>query len=69
MTVRKIESKTRKPKRLRVCAYVRVSSMEEEQLASFENQIAYYHNHYKHRCDVDFIGVFTDRGISGKKTA
>lgn len=69
MTVRKIESKTRKPKRLRVCAYVRVSSMEEEQLASFENQIAYYHNHYKHRSDVDFIGVFMDRGISGKKTA
>ncbi|HEL2594976.1 TPA: recombinase family protein [Streptococcus suis] len=69
MTVRKIKSKTRKPKRLRVCAYVRVSSMEEEQLASFENQIAYYHNHYKDRSDVDFIGVFMDRGISGKKTA
>ncbi|HEM3512575.1 recombinase family protein [Streptococcus suis] len=69
MTVRKIESKARKTKRLRVCAYVRVSSMEEEQLASFENQIAYYHNHYKKRSDVDFIGVFMDRGISGKKTA
>ena len=34
----KIESEEHKPKKLRVCAYARVSTEKEEQEYSFENQ-------------------------------
>ena len=38
----KIELEEHKPKKLRVCAYARVSTEKEEQEYSFENQRDYY---------------------------
>ena len=54
-------------KRLRVAAYCRVSTEQEEQESSFENQVAYYTNLIQSNPDWEFAGIFADRGISGTK--
>ena len=66
MNIRKIEAKNNKRKK-RICAYVRVSTTNGSQLDSLENQKVYFEKLYAEREDVDFLGVFCDRGISGSK--
>jgi DNA invertase Pin-like site-specific DNA recombinase len=46
----------------------RVSTEQEEQLGSFENQVEYYTNLIKNREDWTLAGLFTDEGISGTGT-
>lgn len=58
------QSKSRK---LRVAAYCRVSTEQEEQESSFENQVEYYTNLIKSNPEWEFAGIFADRGISGTK--
>lgn len=58
----KAESQQRK---LRVCAYVRVSSDKDAQMESLENQEAYFKRKYAEDETCDFVGVFSDAGISG----
>lgn len=58
-------SKIEKSNRLRVCAYVRVSSTKEAQLESLENQEAYFTRKYEENADYEFVGVFSDVGITG----
>lgn len=55
------------PKKIRVCAYVRVSTDSIEQLKSFDNQVDYYEQKIKGNPDYHFCGVFSDAGISGYK--
>ena len=55
------QSKSRK---LRVAAYCRVSTEQEEQESSFENQVEYYTNLIKSNPEWEFAGIFADRGIS-----
>ena len=55
-------------KKLRVCCYCRVSTDQEEQLGSFENQIEYYTHLINSRDDWILAGVFSDEGISGTGT-
>ena len=52
----------------RVAAYARVSTDSEEQQTSYEAQIDYYTQYIKSRPDWEFIGVFTDEGISATNT-
>lgn len=52
-------------KRKRVCAYARVSTDEEDQQNSFENQITEYQQRINENPDWIFAGMYADRGISG----
>ena len=55
-------------KRLRVAAYARVSTNNEEQLTSYEAQVDYYTKYIMEREDWQFIKVYTDSGISATNT-
>ncbi|MEG1126880.1 MAG: recombinase family protein, partial [Oscillospiraceae bacterium] len=55
----------KKRKTLRVAAYCRVSTEEEEQQHSFETQVAYYTEKIATHPDWTLAGVFADDGISG----
>lgn len=55
----------RKKERLRVAAYCRVSTEEEEQQSSFEIQVAYYTEKITNHEGWELAGIFADEGISG----
>ncbi|WP_407312004.1 recombinase family protein [Desulfosporosinus sp. SB140] len=54
--------------RLRVCAYVRVSTDNEEQLSSYQAQVEHYTSYIKNNPAWEFCGIFADEGISGTNT-
>jgi len=54
-------------KRLRVAAYCRVSTEQEEQESSFEGQVTYYTNLIENNPEWEMAGIFADHGISGIK--
>ena len=54
-----------KQKKRRVAAYARVSTDHEEQQNSYDAQIKYYTDYIKGRQDWDFVGMFSDEGITG----
>lgn len=49
----------------RVCGYARVSTDNEEQLASYDAQLEYYTRFIKERDGWEFVGLYSDEGISG----
>jgi len=49
----------------KVCAYARVSTDHDKQGESLENQIQYYENIISNNPDYEYVGVFSDRGITG----
>ena len=51
--------------KLRVAASFRVSTDEERQLGSFENQIEYFTRLIDDNVKYDFVKVYSDEGISG----
>ena len=53
--------------RLRVAAYCRVSTEQEEQQTSIENQITYYEDLIRSNPEWEYAGVFSDDGISGTR--
>lgn len=53
------------PRKLRACAYCRVSTEDEAQTSSYELQYQYYEEFIKDRKDWDFVGIYADEGISG----
>ncbi len=55
-------------KKRRVAAYARVSTDDEEQLTSYENQVDFYPRYIKSKPEWEFAGLYTDRGISGLST-
>jgi len=62
----KIDRKTGEPlKRLRVVAYARVSTDNEEQINSYESQKKYYEDKIMTNSEWDFAGIYADEGISG----
>lgn len=62
----KAEEKTQETKRqLRVAAYCRVSTDEEEQLTSYEAQQTYYTDYIMKNRDWTMAGIFADEGITG----
>lgn len=52
----------------KVAGYARVSTDFAEQLTSYEAQVAYYTSYIQGREDWEFVGVYTDEGISGCST-
>lgn len=52
----------------KVAAYARVSTDQEEQQTSYEAQVDYYTKYITRRPDWEFVGVYTDEGISGTNT-
>lgn len=55
-------------KRLRVCAYARVSTKQEEQENSYELQMNEYTKRINENPDWIFAGMYSDKGISGTST-
>lgn len=55
-------------RKLRVAAYCRVSTEEEEQQNSFEVQVDYYTEKISNHEGWQLAGIFADDGISGVRT-
>lgn len=55
-------------RKLKVCAYGRVSTDSEDQQSSFELQVSYYTNYIKQNPEWIFAGIYADEGISGTNT-
>ncbi len=53
------------PKRLRVCAYVRVSAATEELEESLEAQMDHFQTLITSKQEWEFVGLYIDNGISG----
>ena len=51
--------------RLRVCAYCRVSTDNEEQLNSYQSQLKYYDEKINNKSEWQFAGIYADEAISG----
>lgn len=54
--------------KLRVAAYARVSTEQDEQQSSYEAQVKYYTNYIRNNPNWEFVGVFADEGITGTNT-
>lgn len=66
MEIRKLTPEgSAQSKKKRVCAYIRVSSDKEAQLDSLENQEAYFIRKYAQETGCEFVGIYSDVGISG----
>ena len=55
-------------KKRKVAGYARVSTDHDDQITSYEAQVDYYTNYIKGRDDWEFVGIYTDEGISGTNT-
>lgn len=51
-----------------VAAYCRVSTDQEEQLSSYENQVRYYTEVITRNPDYELVDIYADEGISGTNT-
>lgn len=62
-----IKEPPKQPERkIRVCAYCRVSSDHDEQATSVENQKSYYKRIITENPQYEFAGIYCDSGISGR---
>lgn len=52
----------------KVAAYCRVSTDQEEQLSSYENQVRYYTEIITRNPDYEMVDIYADEGISGTNT-
>lgn len=62
------ETKKAKLHQLRVAAYCRVSTDQDEQQNSYQVQIAYYTDYINSNPEWTMAGIFADEGISGTQT-
>lgn len=63
-----LEERQAMRRQLRVAAYCRVSTEEEEQQSSYEAQCNYYTDKIMTNPDWTMAGIFADEGISGTST-
>lgn len=54
-----------KQSKLRVCAYVRVSTESGDQLESLQNQTESYTRRIKSNPEYELVGIYSDQGITG----
>lgn len=52
-------------KKRKVCAYARVSTDQEDQINSYNNQIEEYTKRIQENPEWEFVGMYADEGISG----
>lgn len=57
-----------KTTKLRVAAYCRVSTDQDEQLSSYENQVNYYRDFISKHEDYELVDIYADEGISATNT-
>lgn len=50
-----------------MCAYCRVSTKEDEQLDSYNNQIRFFEREFGERAGYELVEIYRDRGTSGTK--
>lgn len=55
-------------KKRKVAGYARVSTEHEEQATSYEAQMDYYTNYITSRDDWEFVGMYSDEGITATNT-
>ena len=55
-------------RRLKVAAYARVSTEQDEQQNSYEAQVDYYTRYISSNPEWEFVSVFSDEGITGTNT-
>ena len=55
-------------KKIRVAAYVRVSTDSDEQLNSFKAQLAFYSFYILNQPNYELVGIYADEGLSGTST-
>ena len=60
-------AKIRKTDRLRVAAYCRVSTDDEDQIKSYNSMVKYYTDLIKNNNQWVFAGVYADKAITGTK--
>ncbi len=60
----KVNPFTEKPK-LKVCAYVRVSTDHAGQMYSLQNQTEHYEQRLRSNAAYEYCGIYSDAGISG----
>ena len=63
-----LQQTTTVTKQLRVSAYCRVSTKEEEQASSYEAQCEYYTDKIMSNKEWTMAGIFADEGITGTST-
>ena len=56
------------PEKLRVAAYARVSTEQDEQQSSYEAQVDFYTRYIQGNPNWEFVAVFADEGITGTNT-
>lgn len=54
-------------KKIRVAAYCRVSTKEDDQLNSYAAQVEYYTGYISGKAEWEFVGIYADEGITGTK--
>lgn len=54
------KNKAQPEKKLRVAAYCRVSTEQEEQLGSFANQVEYYTKYINNNPDYELVDIFAE---------
>lgn len=59
--------KSETPK-LKVAAYARVSTEQDEQQSSYEAQVDYYRKYIRSNPEWEFVGIYADEGITGTNT-
>lgn len=52
----------------KACGYARVSTEHEEQANSYETQMSYYKRYIQERDDLEYVGMYSDEGISATNT-
>lgn len=55
-------------KKVRLAAYCRVSTKNEDQLLSFENQKAFFEDYVVRHPEYELVGIYPDKGITGTNT-
>ncbi|MCD7726409.1 MAG: recombinase family protein [Clostridiales bacterium] len=53
----------------KTAGYARVSTDRDEQATSYEAQMSYYKDYIESRDDLEFVGMYSDEGISATSTA
>ena len=56
-----------KDRKLRVCAYCRVSTDTEDQQKSYESQVGFYKKYIESHEDWEFVEVYADKAVTGTK--
>ncbi|SPF48735.1 Site-specific recombinase, DNA invertase Pin [Candidatus Desulfosporosinus infrequens] len=67
--IRTIKAAVLEEKKLKVCAYVRVSTDQIEQKNSFSAQMEHYTAYIKNNPTWNFAGIYADNALSGKNVA